>query len=88
MSTTETAGPDPLSADERRAILREHLEREKSRRVTAEAALGIAKDALRRLALVDEMAGMGQRDNDPELKARCRHASRALEQIAALEASP
>lgn len=82
-----STGPDGLNPDERRAILREHLEREKSRRRTAEAQLGIATDALRRLALIDEMAGMGQRDNDPELKARCRHASRALEQIAALAPS-
>ena len=83
MSTS--AGPDPLSPDERRAILREHLEREKSRRHTAEAALAIATAALRRLALIDEMGGMGQRDGDPELKARCRYASRALEQVASLE---
>ncbi len=81
--TTET-GPDPLSPEERWAVLREHLEREKDRRRSAEAALGIAVTALRRLALIDEMAGMGQRDGDPELKARCRHAARALEQIAAI----
>jgi len=82
--STQT-GPDPLSPAERRAILREHPEREKSRRHAAEAALGIATEALRRLALIDEMAGMGQRDDDPELKARCRHAAHALEQIAALD---
>ena len=47
-------------------------------------ALDIATEALRMLSLIDEMAGMGQRDNDPELKVRCRHAAHALERIAEL----
>jgi hypothetical protein len=76
------SGPPSLSPDGRRAILRDHLEAEKSRRRIAEAQLAVAMEALRRLSLIDEMAGMGQRDGDPELTARCRHASRALEKIA------
>ena len=49
-------------------------------------ALTIATDALRRLANNDEMAGMGQRDDDPEAIARCRYAKRALGKIAAVVA--
>ena len=41
----------------------------------------IAHKALRRLSLNDEMAGMGQRDDDPEAIARCRHARRALDEM-------
>ena len=48
------------------------------RRERAEAALEIAREALHRLSLIDEMAGMGQRDGDPELTARCRRAQLAL----------
>ena len=51
-----------------------------------EANLSYVKAALRRLALIDEMAGMGQRDNDPELKARCAHAAGTLETIERLMA--
>jgi hypothetical protein len=36
---SDSTGPDPLTAAERRAVLRENLEREKSRRRTAEAKL-------------------------------------------------
>jgi hypothetical protein len=43
-----------------------------------DAQLAVARAALRRLSLIDEMAGMGQRDGDPELTARCRHAKGAL----------
>ena len=43
-----------------------------------DAQLAVARAALRRLSLIDEMAGMGQRDGDPELTARCRHAAGAL----------
>jgi hypothetical protein len=43
-----------------------------------DAQLAVARAALRRLSLIDEMAGMGQRDDDPELRARCRHAAGAL----------
>lgn len=49
-----------------------------------EAALEIATTTLHRLALIDEIAGMGQRDHDPELKARCRKAQLALDGIADL----
>jgi hypothetical protein len=41
----------------------------------------IAHKALRRLSLNDEMAGMGQRDDDPEAIARCRYACRALDEV-------
>lgn len=47
-------------------------------------ALNVAIGALRRLSFNDEMAGMGQRDDDPEAIARCQYASRALERIAGL----
>lgn len=47
----------------------------------AREQLATAVLALRRLSLIDEIAGMGQRDDDPELQARCRFAARALEQI-------
>lgn len=50
-----------------------------------QAQLDIAITALSRLASIDEMAGMGQRDDDPELKIRCRHAARALAKIKVLE---
>ena len=43
-----------------------------------DAQLAVARAALHRLSLIDEMAGMGQRDGDPELTARCRHAKGAL----------
>lgn len=56
--------------------------------MSEESALTIATDALRRLSLIDEMAGMGQRDGDPELTARCRHAARALERMAAAQPAP
>lgn len=52
----------------------------------AETALALAKAALARLALNDEMAGMGQRDDDPEAIARCRYAAGALESIKEAEA--
>jgi hypothetical protein len=45
----------------------------------AESQVFVARAALRRLALNDEMAGMGQRDGDPEAIARCRYAAGALE---------
>lgn len=85
---TVTTGPDPMTPEERIIVLRRHLENEKSRRHAAEAQLAIATEALRRLSLIDEMAGMGQRDGDPELTARCRHASRALERIEGIDAAP
>ena len=44
---TNSTGPDPLSSEERRAVLREHLEREKARRRTAEAKLAAITDACR-----------------------------------------
>lgn len=44
-------------------------------------ALNIATIALIRLSQNDEMAGMGQRDGDPEALTRCQYAARALEQI-------
>jgi hypothetical protein len=56
MSSTDETGPDPLSPAERRAVLREHLEREKSRRRDAEcerdaarAELASARELIRRL---------------------------------------
>ncbi len=60
--------------------------KKQSRKRGAEAArlakaLKIATDALERLSHNDEMAGMGQRDDDPEAIARCRYAARALEEI-------
>jgi len=81
---TVMQAPDPYSAEQRLTSLREHLEKEKGRRRIAEGQLGIAVEALRRLSVNDEMAGMGQRDADPELRARCRHAASALEKIAAM----
>jgi hypothetical protein len=47
----------------------------------AETALATARAALSRLALSDEMAGMGIRDDDPEVRARCHHAAGALTTI-------
>ena len=41
-------------------------------------AIAIMRYALRRLSSIDEMAGMGQRDGDPELTTRCRYAARKL----------
>ena len=49
MTTTEETGPDPLTAGERRAVLREHLEREKSRRHDAEAKLAQANELIGQL---------------------------------------
>ena len=40
----DSAGPDPLSPAERRAVLREHLEREKDQRRIAEARLAAVLD--------------------------------------------
>jgi hypothetical protein len=51
-----------------------------------DAQLAVARAALRRLSLTDEMAGMGQRDGDPELTARCRHAAGALKAMGRLAA--
>lgn len=80
-------GPDQLTPEERKAILRQRLEDEKSRRHIAEAALSICMTALRRLSLIDEMAGMGQQDDDPELISRCRYAKHHLEQAGNLISS-
>ena len=41
-------------------------------------AIAIMRHALRRLSSIDEMAGMGQRDGDPELTARCKFAAHEL----------
>jgi len=60
--------------------------RHRARAGLAECQLAQAVAALRRLSLNDEMAGMGQRDSDPEAIARCRHAAGALETIARLAA--
>jgi hypothetical protein len=49
--------------------------------------LDAAQKALRRLSLNDEMAGMGQRDDDPEAVARCAYAKRALDEIEAIAAA-
>ena len=56
---TNSTGPDPLSAAERRAVLREHLEREKDRRRIAEARVAGLEDALRRhtLSFADPKGG-------------------------------
>jgi hypothetical protein len=43
---SDDTGPDPLSPDERRAVLREHLERERDRRRAAEAKLAEIRAAL------------------------------------------
>jgi hypothetical protein len=48
MMTAET-GPDPLTLDERVARLREHLEREKSRRRRAEAAQQVGDELIRKI---------------------------------------
>lgn len=53
-----------------------------------DAQLAVARAALHRLSLIDEMAGMGQRDGDPELTARCHHAGGALETMDRLAAMP
>jgi hypothetical protein len=53
-----------------------------------DAQLAVARAALRRLSLIDEMAGMGQRDGDPELTARCKHAAGALAAMGRLGADP
>jgi hypothetical protein len=49
-----------------------------------EARLAQAKAALSRLALSDEIAGMGVYDQDPEVKARCSYAQDALDLIKAI----
>jgi hypothetical protein len=47
-------------------------------------ALEIARERLTRLSYNDEMAGMGQRDADPELIARCRYAAAGLADLNAV----
>lgn len=42
----DMTGPDPLSPAERRAVLREHLEREKQRRRAAEAKLAEVRETI------------------------------------------
>lgn len=76
MDADEHPGP---SAEQQIAAYRKHLDRESDRRRAAEACAAILAAALGRLALIDEMAGMGVRDGDPELTVRCRYAARALE---------
>ena len=50
-----STGPDPLSPEERRAVLREHLEREKERRRTAEAKVAAIAEQCREA--IDANAG-------------------------------
>ncbi len=45
---TNSTGPDPLSPEGRRVVLREHLEREKERRHAAEAKVAALEAALRK----------------------------------------
>jgi len=76
MTATET-GPDPLSPAERVTVLREHLEREKSRRRTAEAELTQLQDANRmvvrtldRFATIMEAAWIELQQNGAEAAMR------------------
>jgi hypothetical protein len=67
--TMNAEHPGEFSPEQRRAVLREHLERENQRRHHAEAALNVAVGHLRRLA------------DPPEMRARLARAARGLAEV-------